>query len=491
MYFAARKSGTRVNTRISHLFIALTVGLCALIVMTTYWQVWARSSLEARQSNVRLVYRDLEIDRGSIVSSDGVVLAESNPAQLDGRTVYKRVYPTKGLAAQLVGYSSLLAGRAGLERSLDPELSGSTGDLVGVTNAFDRMRGNTVRGNEVVLRLQAVAQKVAMDRLTALGVRGSVVVLDPSTGGILVMASTPTFDPNNGLEAALKNPASPLLNRATQGLYPPGSTFKVVTAASALDAGAVTPDTKLLGPSCINTGGQPLCNFRGRAYGPHNFGYAFVHSINTTFAKVGIDLGAEQLEATMRSFGFFARIPWDYPAEQTLPSGIFNRQGNLVSPTTPIDVARIAIGQERLLATPLQMAEVAAAVANGGRVVQPEPVQEVRAPDGSIVRRPMPVYLGRAMTTETASALRTLMKQVVDDGTGAAAAVVGLDVAGKTGTAETGRVGKNDAWFIGFAPSNAPRFAFAVLLEDVDGTGGDLAAPIAADVLRALTAQVS
>ncbi len=284
-----------MNTRISHLFIALTVALCALIVMTTYWQVWARSSLEARQSNVRLVYRDLEIDRGSIVSSDGVVLAESNPAQLDGRTVYKRVYPTKGLAAQLVGYSSLLAGRAGLERSLDPELSGSTGDLAGVTNAFDRMRGNTVRGNEVVLRLQAVAQKVAMDRLTALGVRGSVVVLDPSTGGILVMASTPTFDPNNGLEAALKNPASPLLNRATQGLYPPGSTFKVVTAASALDAGSVTPDTKFSGPSCINTGGQPLCNFRGRAYGPHNFGYAFVHSINTTFAKVGIDLGAEQL----------------------------------------------------------------------------------------------------------------------------------------------------------------------------------------------------
>ncbi|MBJ7334732.1 MAG: hypothetical protein JHD05_08980, partial [Thermoleophilia bacterium] len=405
-----------MNRRIGNLFIVLAVGLLGLIAMTTYWQVVARSSLEARQSNVRLVYRDLAIDRGSIVSSDGVTLAESKPGTLDGRTVYLRDYPTGGLAAQLVGYSSLLAGRAGLERSLDPELTGSTGDLAGVVNSFDRLKGDTVRGDEVILRLNAAAQKVAMDELTKLGVRGSVVVLDPSNGGILVMASTPTFDPNTGLEQALSDPGSPLLNRATQGLYPPGSTFKVVTAASALDAGLVTPETNFPGPSCIDSGGQKLCNFRDRAYGPHSFGYALVHSINTTFAEVGADLGKDQLEATMRGFGFFSRFPWDYPPEQSLPSGIFNRRGNLIDPSAPIDVPRIAIGQERLLATPLQMAEVAAAVANGGQIVQPEPVQEVRAPDGSVVRRPSPVYLGRAMTTETAATLRELMKQVVDEG---------------------------------------------------------------------------
>ncbi len=258
-----------MNRRIGNLFIVLAVGLLGLIAMTTYWQVVARSSLEARQTNVRLVYRDLAIDRGSIVSSDGVTLAESKPGTLDGRTVYFRHYPTGGLAAQLVGYSSLLAGRAGLERSLDPELTGSTGDLAGVVNSFDRLKGDTVRGDEVVLRLNAAAQKVAMDELTKLGVRGSVVVLDPSNGGILVMASTPTFDPNTGLEQALSDPGSPLLNRATQGLYPPGSTFKVVTAASALDAGVVTPETNFPGPSCIDSGGQKLCNFRDRAYGPH------------------------------------------------------------------------------------------------------------------------------------------------------------------------------------------------------------------------------
>lgn len=480
-----------MNRRIGNLFVVLAVGLVALIGMTTYWQVWARSSLEARQANVRLVYRDLAIDRGSIVSSDGVTLAESKPGTLDGRPVFFRDYPQDGLAAHLVGYSSLLAGRSGLERSLDTELTGSTGDLAGVVNSFDRMKDDTVRGDDVVLRLNAAAQRVAMDELERLGVRGSVVVLDPSNGGILVMASTPTFNPNTGLEEALRNPNSPLLNRATQGLYPPGSTFKVVTAASALDAGIVTTATTFPGPACIDSGGQKLCNFRDHTYGPHTFGYALAHSINTTFAKVGADLGKERLAATMRGFGFFSRFSWDYPPEQSLPSGVFNRRGNLVDPSGTFDVPRLAIGQERLLATPLQMAEVAVAVANGGQIIQPEPVLEVRAPDGAVVRRPSPVYLGRAMTTETAATLRELMKQVVDDGTGGAAAVAGLDVAGKTGTAETGRESKNDVWFIGFAPAKAARFAFAVLVEDVAGTGGDVAAPIAAAVLRALTAQTT
>jgi peptidoglycan glycosyltransferase len=173
------------------------------------------------------------------------------------------------------------------------------------------MKGDTVRGDDVILRLSAAGQQAAMDELEKLQARGSVVVMDPSTGGLLVMASTPTFNPNTGLEAALADPASPLLNRATQGLYPPGSTFKVVTAASALDNEAVTADQQFPGPACIETGGQELCNFRGRAYGPHDFAYALVHSINTTFAEVGITLGQEQLEQTMQDFGFFKRFPWD------------------------------------------------------------------------------------------------------------------------------------------------------------------------------------
>ena len=480
-----------MNRRIGQLFAVLAIALVALIAMTSYWQIWARGSLEARQANVRQVYRELTIDRGDIVSADGITLATSKPARLDGRTVYTRVYPAADATAQLIGYSNLLAGRAGLERSLDPELTGSTGDLSGLRNAFDRVKGDTVRGDDVILRLSMTAQDEAMHQLRSIGARGAVVVIDPSTGGLLTMASTPSYDPNTGLAKALSDPGSPLLNRATQGLYPPGSTFKVVTAASALDHGTVTVDTEFPGPPCITVAGQQLCNFRKHAYGPHDFGYALVHSINTTFAKVGMELGAEQLEATMREFGFFRRIPWDYPPEQTLPSGVFGPKGNLIDPAAPVDVARLAIGQERLLATPLQMALVAAAVANGGQVVEPQPVQEVRAPDGSVVRRPQPVFLGRAMTTETAATLRTLMRQVVDDGTGTAANVAGLDIAGKTGTAETGTEGRNDAWFIGFAPVEAPRYAFAVLVEDSEGTGGDVAAPIAAAVVKALTESAS
>jgi len=475
-----------VNDRIGRLFVLLGIGLVGLIVMTAYWQVWARPSLEARKANVRLIYRDLAVDRGSIVTADGVVLAESEPGTLDGREVFLRRYPQGGLAAQYVGYSSLLAGRAGLEQSLDPELAGTTGDLAGIRNAFDRMRGSTVRGDDVVLALRADAQRVAMDALRSASGRGAVVALDPSTGEILVMASTPTFDPNAGLVAALDDAESPLLNRSTQGLYPPGSTFKVVVAASALDAGVVEVDEIFPGPDCIESGGRPLCNFNRRAWGDHPFGQALINSINTTFADVGERLGKERLEETMRDFGFFRRIPFDYPADQTLPSGIFNRRGNLVGPDTRIDIPRLAIGQERLLATPLQMALVAAAVANGGQVVQPQPVREVRAPDGSVTRRPTPSYLGRAMTPTTAAELALLMRQVVDEGSGGAARTDGLDVAGKTGTAETGREGRNNAWFIGFAPASSPRFAIAVLVEDVPGTGGDVAAPIASAVLRTL-----
>lgn len=480
-----------MNGRISRLFGILAVGLIALIGMTGYWQVWAKPSLEARKANVRLIYRDLAIDRGSIVSADGVVLAKSVPGTLDGRDVFLRRYPEGGLAAQYVGYASLLAGRAGLEQSLDPELAGSTTDLAGIRNAFDRLRGSTVRGDDVVLGLNAAAQRVAMTELEGLTGRGAVVALDPSTGEILVMASAPTFDPDDGLAAALDAPESPLLNRTTQGLYPPGSTFKVVVAASALDAGAVEVDEEFPGPDCIESGGAPLCNFNRRAWGDHPFGQALINSINTTFAEVGDRLGREALEETMTDFGFFRRIPFDYPPDQTLASGIYNRRGDLIGADTPVDVPRLAIGQERLLATPLQMALVAGAVANGGQLVRPQPVREIRAPDGSVTRRPSPEFLGRAMSAETAATLAGLMRQVVDEGTGGAARIEGLDVAGKTGTAETGREGLNNAWFIGFAPSSAPRYAIAVLVEEVDGTGGDVAAPIAARVLRALAGQAS
>jgi peptidoglycan glycosyltransferase len=480
-----------VNARIGRLHLLLIALFALLIGTVTYWQVWAAPGLATRQANPRLVYRELTIDRGSFLTSDGVVLARNRLVRKNGRDLYYRTYPQDGLAAQLVGYSSLQASRAGLEQQLNDYLTGATGDLgTGLTDLLDRAAGRTVKGNDVVLNLSARGQREALAALRESGRRGAVVAVDPRTGALLVMASSPSFDPNavdKDLSKAFSAPGSPALNRATQGLYPPGSTFKVVTAAVALDAGAVTPTTQFPGPACVDTAGPPLCNFRGERPGPHDFRYGLVHSVNTTFAEVGKRLGKDALLEGMKRFGFGSKIPMDYPSDQVSPSGLYRSNGQgLLPDSAGIDVQRTAIGQERLLATPLQMCLVAAAVANGGRMMEPQPVKEVRSPGGGVVDRPAPRELGAAMTPQTAGILADFMRQVVDDGTGTAATLPGIAVAGKTGTAETGRGTLNDAWFIGFAPANDPQVAIAVVLEDTDATGGTVSAPIAARVLKAL-----
>ncbi len=479
-----------MNRRITHLHLFVLVLFGALIVAVTYWQIWAAPSLATRQANPRLVFRELSVDRGTIATADGVVLARNRRVRQNGRTLFYRTYPQDGLAAQWVGYSSIAASRAGLEEEWNDYLTGANGDLAsGLEDLLDKARGQTIHGDNLVLNLSAKAQREALAALRESGLRGAVVALEPTTGAVLVMASSPTFDPNavdRDLQRAFSAPGAPVLNRGTQGLYPPGSTFKVVTAAIALDAGKVTPDTRFPGPSCIDTTGPPLCNFRGETPGPHDFRFGLVHSINTTFAQVGKELGKQTLVEGMERFGFGSKIPMAYPSDQIAASGLYRRAGRLLPPGAPIDVERTAIGQERLLATPLQMCLVAASVANGGKLVEPLPVKEVRSPDGTVVERPAPHVLGQAMTPSTAGTLADFMTQVVDDGTGTAATLPGISVAGKTGTAETGRGTLNDAWFIGFAPAAEPRAAIAVILEDTDATGGQAAAPIAARVLRAL-----
>jgi peptidoglycan glycosyltransferase len=479
-----------MNRRITHLHYFVLVLFGALIVAVTYWQVWAAPSLATRQANPRLVFRELTVDRGTNATADGAVLARNREVRQNGRTLFFRTYPQDGLAAQWVGYSSIAASRAGLEEEWNDYLTGADRDLAsGLEDLLDKARGRTIRGDNLILHLSAKAQREALTALRESGLRGAVVALEPTTGAVLVMASSPTFDPNavdRNLQKAFSAPGAPALNRGTQGLYPPGSTFKVVTAAIALDAGKVTPETRFPGPDCIKTNGPELCNFRGETPGPHDFRFGLVHSINTTFAQVGKELGKDALVEGMERFGFGSKIPMDYPSDQIAASGLYRRAGRLLPAAAPIDVERTAIGQERLLATPLQMCLVAAAVANGGKLVEPLPVKEVRSPDGKLVERPEPHVLGQAMTPSTAGTLADFMTQVVDDGTGTAATLPGISVAGKTGTAETGRGTLNDAWFIGFAPAAEPRAAIAVILEDTDATGGQAAAPIAARVLQAL-----
>jgi penicillin-binding protein A len=485
-----------MNERITRLYRALAIGFAALIAICTYWQVWAAPSLEARQDNPRLVYRELAVKRGRIISADGITLANSRSRQANGRTIYLRRYPRGGDAAAVVGYSSVQASRAGVERSRNDYLTGANTDLAGgVERLIDTVQGQTVEGNDVILSLDARAQRIALRALAATGRPGAVVALEPATGRVLVMASWPTFDPNlvdRDFAAVLEAPGAPLLNRATQGLYPPGSTFKIVTAAAALESGQFTPSSTFKGGRCIETDGPDLCNASDEvAPDPNRLDDALVHSYNTTFAQIGEAVGQERLVEQMTAFGFFVATPIDYPREQMETSGIYRRAGRIADPSRPVDVSRVAIGQSGLLATPLQMAMISAAVGNDGVLMAPRLVDRIRSPSGRLVTAPPNEEIGRAVSPETARELAQMMRRVVDEGTGREAQIGGLDVAGKTGTAQTGR--RDDqgrplshAWFVAFAPTSDPRVAIAVVVEDTTGYGGTVAAPIAREVIEAL-----
>jgi peptidoglycan glycosyltransferase len=285
-----------------------------------------------------------------------------------------------------------------------------------------------------------------------------------------------------------EDPGSPLLNRALQGLYPPGSSFKTVTAAAALQTGVATPDTEFVDTGTYVVYGGKVVNYGGEVFGRHTFTEALTFSINTTFGKVGNELRRKRLVASMQRFGFWSRPPLELPEDAVSISGRYD-DARLLPPGAPMDplqVAWAAVGQEQVLATPLQMALVAAGVANGGRVMAPYLVDRVVTPQGKEVRVTRPKMWQDAIDPTAAMELNEMMQQVVQAGTGTAAALAGIEVAGKTGTAERGTA--NQAWFIGFAPADTPRVAVAVTIENTTGTGGGVAAPLAAAVMKAALA---
>jgi peptidoglycan glycosyltransferase len=383
-------------------------------------------------------------------------------------------------------------GRNGIEEQLNDELTGQSTDL-GVQSWIDRLLGRKPKGASVQLTLVPAVQKEAQKALS--GQTGAIIVLDPQTGALIASASAPTYDPAN-LEddwARLSNdPGAPLLNRPTQGLYTPGSAFKVVTATSALDNGKVTPDTDFIDTGTYVVFGGKVTNYGGAVFGPNDFTTALTYSINTTFGKVGNLLGRKRLVSSMQRFGFYQTPPLPLPQGMVVPSGRYGKNG-LLSPDAfmdPLAVAWAAVGQEQLLSTPLQMALVAAGVANDGRVMKPYYTQQIVAASGAVVQKSQPQQWLVAMKPLTASQLNLMMQRVVNAGTGTAAALEGIQVAGKTGTAERGD-GSNLAWFIGFAPADDPQVAIAVVIEDTQSTGGEAAAPLAAAVIKTALAQPS
>jgi len=487
-----------VNRQISRLAVFALALIVALVVATTYWQTWASGGLADRQDNQIQRVAEFTIKRGLILDGSRV-LARNREQKVSGRTLYLRRYPQGKLTAHVVGYSTQSRARAGLERSLNDYLTGSNSNLSTLfSTALDKLRGTTVTGNDVRLTLNLKAQKAALDALA--GRCGAAVAIDVRTGKVLTMVSSPSYDPNLvegkfGLIQKIPAPCHPsaaLVNRATDGLYIPGSTFKVITTAAALDTGKFRVDSRFTDRGYCIEYGQQVRNF-GDQNGPEVFGnvdftQALEHSINAVFCEIGKTLGAATVLEYAKRFGFYAKPPLETPENERQASGLY-KNGRLYDPADPaahVDPGRLAFGQEKLLVTPLQMAMVAGTIANHGVVMRPWVVDRIVSPKGKTIQRTKPDALGRAVKPETADAVAKMMLAVVQGGTGTAAQIPGLVVGGKTGTAETGRDGINTAWFICYAGRDTPEVAVAVVLEDQRTTGGVVAAPVAKAIVQAL-----
>jgi peptidoglycan glycosyltransferase len=398
-----------------------------------------------------------------------------------------RTYPSGRLFSHAVGYSFVRQGRAGLERFYDDDLSGRNSEL---GSLVDRLSGSEQEGDNLLTSLDPGAQRVALQQLG--GRKGAVVALDPKTGAIKVMASVPGYDPNtvksqSQFNALNRDRDSPLFNRTTQSGYPPGSTFKVVTAIAAIDSGRYKPDSRISGRNDKVISGVPLKNDAGESFGDITLTEALTHSVNTVFGEVGEKVGKATMKKYMDRLGFGAPVEVDLPRDERAASG--ERVRGRVVPATngAVDVGRMAIGQDKLTVTPLQMAMVASAVANGGKLMKPRLGDRIVDQDGRTVRHLVPEEMDQVMSPQTASQVGAMMGQVVKEGTGTAAALEGIDVAGKTGTAEVDRsCGPNQLWFIAFAPAQDPRIAIAATVECGTGFGGTVAAPIAKAVMQEL-----
>jgi peptidoglycan glycosyltransferase len=473
-----------VNAPLRRVAISVLVLFTLLIINVNYIQVVRSDELRTDPSNTRVLAEEYDRERGSIIV-DGTEIAMSVPT--DDRLTYLRQYPNGELYAGITGYYSLVYGNTQLDRAENDVLAGSDARLF-VRRLADLFPGRDPAGGDVVLTLDPAVQEAAMTGLQ--GVTGAVVALDPSTGAILGLASTPTFDPN---QLSSHDPAAiraywdqlnqqspdPRLNRAIGDNYPPGSVFKVVVSAAALTDG-YTPETVIPAPDlltlpntrttlenfggsrCSSTQEQPLIQ-------------ALTISCNTAFAQLGIDLGEDKVRSMAEAFGMTGE-KMEIPLE-VAGSGV----GDIESAAA---LGQSSIGQRDVRMTPLQAAMVAAAVANDGRLMKPYLVDQVRAPDLSVIDETDPEEFSQPITADVAAQLTEMMTSVVANGTGRAARIDGVQVAGKTGTAQVSENVPDHTWFIGFAPADDPQIAVAVFVANGGGTGGERSAPIARQVME-------
>ncbi len=482
-----------MNTPIRRLSVLIAALFAALLVASTMVQFVQAKSLDAMAANKRTLLDNYSRERGAIVVADQNI---AQSVKVDDQYAWLRTYPQGKLYSQITGFYSYAVGNPyGLESASDDLLSGGSDSLF-VRRVTDLLTGRQTAGATLALTINPKAQAAA-DK--ALGDnRGAVVALDPQTGAVLAMVSHPQYDPNPLSSHDLKkaatawntlrtDPNKAFLNRSISGVYPPGSTFKVVTAAAALENGIVTDENSVVpGPATLDLPltDTNLPNETGQACGANNqttLIHAMEISCNTAFGSLGLDLGGEKLRAQAAKFGFGDSL--QIPLRVT-PSSV---PADLNEP----QAAQAAIGQYDVRTTPLQMAMVAAGIANGGRVMTPYLIQSVRTAGLDVIETGKPSELSQAVSPRTAQILTKMMVAVVDKGSGARAQISGVAVAGKTGTAQHDPAKPPHAWFISFAPASDPKVAVAVVVEDggVTGSevgGGRVAAPIARAVMEAV-----
>jgi peptidoglycan glycosyltransferase len=483
-----------MNKQIRLVGIGMICLFTALFAQLNYLDLVRANGLNHNPLNTRLLAQKFSEKRGDLITSDGVVLAHSNPST--DQLKWQRVYPQKDLFAGITGFFSLTYGEEGAERTFDADLTGANAPFRLPKNLKD-LTVPRDKSQTVTLTLSAKLQQVAR---TALGNRkGAVVALDPTSGAVLALWSWPSYDPNplaahdqlavrNAWQADNADPNKPFLPRAYRERYFPGSTFKAITASAVFDHApglASKPYPALTALPLPQTNGQLLRNFGGERCGGM-LPDLFRVSCNTGFAQIGLDLGGTNLADEANSFGFDRVPPLDLPAVATafFPNAASFKQDQP-------GLAKSAIGQQNVASTPLEMALVAAAIANQGVIMKPHILRDVRDSQGNVVRTYQPSPWMQATSSQTATTMTGLMIQVVQSGTGTAARLAGTQVAGKTGTAQTG-VNTVHTWFICFAPADKPKVAVAVIVENQpavnESTGGAIAAPIAKAVLQAALA---
>lgn len=463
------------NKKIIHVLILLCFMFLSILVYLTYFEVFQKDKIVSNSYNRRQWQQEDTTLRGSILDRNGVVLANSTMNE----EKQERIYPYSNLYSQVIGYNSRSYGKSLLEAQYNKELL-NISELSPVLNLKNKLTGDQKTGNNLVLtldhNLQVKANELIGDR------NGAVVVMRPNTGELLAMVSKPDFDPSStklsqNWQVMVESASHVFLPRATQGLYAPGSTFKVLTAASAIENGMEGRGFNDTGSITID--GRTINNSGGHVYGALDMKNALAMSSNVAFAQLGADLGEKNLRDITTRAGMNKEIPFDIPV---------NTSRFPYKSMSKADMASVGMGQGKLQVTPLYMAMVASSIANNGVMMKPYIVDRVVSASDNTLKTTKPSVFTQVMSAETAMKVKSMMQYVVEAGTGQSAAIEGVAVAGKTGTAENEltdkQKNKEHAWFICFAPVNDPKVAVAVALEYSGSTGGEIAAPIARELMR-------